>query len=92
MSEVNFEKDLGIWSTSSLKSSSHCDKAAASATRVLGIFKRTSMMISKELFITLYKTYMTPSGVLCSILVSIYLARDIDTLESMQRRGATPIV
>ena len=33
------EKDLGIWITSSLKPSLQCDKAAATASRILGILK-----------------------------------------------------
>ena len=33
LNEVDLEKDLGIWTTSSLKFSLHCDKAAACATK-----------------------------------------------------------
>ena len=91
LSEVNFERDLGIWTISSLKSSSHCDKAAASATRVLGMLKRTFTMISKELFIFLYKTYVIPHLEYCVQLWCPYLARDIDTMERVQRR-ATKLV
>ena len=35
LNEVNFEKDLGVWTTSTLKLSLHCDKAAANATKFL---------------------------------------------------------
>ena len=58
LSEVNFEKDLtGVWRTSTLKPSLHCDKAAAAnATKFLGLLKRTFSAISKDLFIFLYKT------------------------------------
>ena len=86
LSEVNFQKDLCIWSTSSLKSSLHCDKAAVSATRVLEMLKRTFTMISKELFIFLYKTYVRPHLEYCVQLWCSYLARDINTLERVQRK------
>ena len=55
LSDVEFEKDLGIWTNSSLKSSLKCNKAAASAMRVLGMLRRTFRFNSKELFIFLYK-------------------------------------
>ena len=86
LSKVNFEKDLGIWTTSSLKPSLHCDKAAASATRVLGMLKRIFTMISKGLFIFLYKTYVRPHLEYSVQLWCPYLARDIDTLQRVQRR------
>jgi len=61
-SEVEFEKDLGMWINSSQKSSLQCNKAAASAMRVLGMLRRTFAFNSKELFIFLYKTitYVRP--------------------------------
>jgi len=46
LNEVDFEKDLGIWTEPSLKFSLQCDKAAACATRML---KRTFEKISKDL-------------------------------------------
>ena len=72
LNEVDFEKDLGVWTTSSLKVSLHCDKVAACAMKILGMLKRTFVKISKELFIFLYRTYgKTSPNVLCATLVSI---------------------
>ena len=82
---MNFEKDLGIWTTSTLKPSLHCDKAAAKATKFLGLLKRT---FSAILFIFLY---VRPHLEYCVQLWCPYLARDIDTLEKVQRR-ATKLV
>ena len=65
LTKTDFEKDLGIWITSSLKPSLHCDKAAAAATRILGMLKRTFTKFSKELFIFLYKTYVRPQLEYC---------------------------
>ena len=89
--EVNYEKDLGLWMTSSLKPSLQCDKAAASATRILGMHKRTFSFMSKELFVFLYKTYVRPHLEYCVQLWSSYLVRDIDNLERVQRH-ATKLV
>ena len=91
LSEVEFEKDLGVWINSSLKSSLQCNKAAASAMRVLGMIRRTFTFNSKELFIFLYKTYVRPLLEYCVQLWCPYLAGDIDTLERVQRR-ATKLV
>ena len=88
--EVNSEKDLGLWTTTSLKPT-HCDKAAAIATKILGMLKRTFSVMSKELFIFLYKTYVRPHLEYCVQLWNPYLARDIDTIEKVQRR-ATKLV
>ena len=60
LGEINFEKDLGVWTTSTLKPSLHCDEAAANATKFLGLLKRTFSAISKDLLIFLYKTYVRP--------------------------------
>ena len=63
--EVESEKDLGLWVTSSLKPSLHCDKAAAKATKILGILKRTFPVMSKELFLFLYRIYVRPQLEYC---------------------------
>ena len=91
LTKTDFEKDLGVWVTSSLKPSLHCDKAAAAATRILGMLKRTFTKFSKELFIFLYKTYVRPQLEYCVQLWCPYLAQDIDTLENVQR-WATKLV
>ena len=52
---VNEEKDLGVWCTSDLKPSLHCQKAAVKASQVLGLIRRSFKINSVELFIFLYK-------------------------------------
>ena len=88
---TNSEKDLGIWITSSLKPSLQCDKAAATASRILGMLKRTFTKLSRELFVFLYRTYVRPHLEYCIQLWSPYLSRDIDKLENVPRR-ATKLV
>ncbi|XP_065883915.1 uncharacterized protein [Dysidea avara] len=90
LTKTDFEKDLGIWITSSLKPFLHCDKAAAAATRILGMLKRTFTKFSKEFFY-LPETYVRPQLEYCIQLWCPYLARDIDTLENVQRQ-ATKLV
>ena len=56
LSEINFEKDLAwvlAWTTSTLKPSLHCDKAAANATKFLRLLKKTFSTFSKDLCIFL---------------------------------------
>ena len=80
-----------MYGASTLKPSLHCDKAAANATKFLGLLKRPFSAFSKDLFIFLYKTYVRPHLEYCVQLWCPYLARDIDTLEKVQTR-ATKLV
>ena len=57
---VNEEKDLGVWCTSDLKPSLHCQKAAVKATQVLGIIRRSFRIVFIDMFIFLYKMYVPP--------------------------------
>ena len=85
---VNEEKDLGVWCTSDLKPSLlHCQKAAVKATQVLGLIRRSFRIDSTDMFIFLYKMYVRPYLEYCVQSWSPYLARDIDTLEKVQRRA-----
>jgi len=60
LTQVDYEKDLGVLISSNLKSSLHCTKAVASAMRVLSMIRRVFVNISKELFVFLYRTYVWP--------------------------------
>ena len=40
LTEVDYDKDLGVWISSDLKSSLHCTMAVASAMRVLSMIRR----------------------------------------------------
>jgi len=77
---TNSEKDLGLWITS-LKPTLHCDKAAATANRILGMLKRSLTKLSRELFVFLHKTYVRQHLEYCIQLWYPYLACDIDKLE-----------
>ena len=59
--ETNTVPRSRMWTNSSLKFSLQCNKAAASATRVLGMLRRTFTFNSKELFIFVQDIRATPS-------------------------------
>ena len=93
---TNSEKDLGVWITSSLKPSLHCDKAAATANRILGMLKRSFTRLSRELFVFLHKIYASVRPHLEYTVFNfgalIYLARDINKLENVQRRATKLVI
>jgi hypothetical protein len=88
---VREEKDLGIFVSEDLKWSLQCGKVASKAMMALGLIKRTFPCLNKELFLTLYSTYVRPHMEFCVQAWSPYLQKDIATLERIQRR-ATKLV
>ena len=87
ISEVQEEKDLGIWCTKDLKPSLQCRRAAAKAMQVLGLLRRSFKHVSGDLLTFLYKMYVRPHLEYCIQVWSPYLAKDIDLLEKVQRRA-----
>ena len=75
------EKDLGVWITSRPDFILQCDKVFAKAMQSLGLIKRTFKHLTKESFLTLYKTYVRPHLKYCVPIWSPYLAKHIDKLE-----------
>ena len=51
---ITFEKDLGVWTTDKLESGLHCQKAEASANRILRMIRKAFYRMSGDLFM-LYK-------------------------------------
>ena len=88
---VNFEKDLGIIISDDLKWTRHVDHCVTKANRMIGILKRTFSFMDKEMFLSLYKTFVRPHLEYCPEVWNPYLCKDINTLENVQRR-ATKIV
>jgi len=85
------QKDLGIWITPSMNFSLQCQKASNKANQTLGRLKRSFKYMSRQSLTTLYKTFVRPHLEYCASIWSPHLARDIDTLEKVQRR-ATKLV
>jgi len=54
------EKDLVLYLINDLKWSEQCNAAASKAMKALVINKRTHGYLNRELFLTLYNTYVRP--------------------------------
>ena len=79
--------DLGVWTTDKLESGLHCQKAVASANKILGMIRRAFYSMSGDLFMFLYKTYVRPHLEYCIQLWCPYLGKDIDILEKVKVRA-----
>ena len=78
---TNFEKDLGIIISDDLKWSRHVDKCVNKANRMTGIIKRTFSYMNKDMFLTLYKTFIRPHLEYCPEVWNPHLSKDIEVLE-----------
>jgi len=79
--------------TDEMKWSKQSNPAAAKAMSVLGMIKRTFNTLNKEMFLTLYSTYIRPHLEYCIQVWAPYFKKDIDVLEKVQRRAsATKLV
>ena len=80
-SGARVEKDVGVWITSDLKPSVHCQKASKKAMQSLGMVKRSFKPMNRQSFAPLYRAYMRQHLELCVQAMTPYLAKDIDSLE-----------
>jgi len=87
LDETKEERDLGVIVTNNLKPSQQCTKAASKARSILGWIRRQFGSLSKDEFLILYKTYVRPHMEFCIQAWSPYLQKDINCLESVQRRA-----
>ena len=81
-------KDLGVHFTRDLSWSEHVGVTVNKANKVLGIIKRTVGTRNQYVFSTLYKTLVRPIIEYAALVWSPYLAKDIVTLEKVQRRAS----
>lgn len=84
---VTEERDLGIIMQSNLKCDKQCAKAVKTATRVLGMIKRTFVHLDKVVFLALYKSLVRPHLEYCVQAWCPHYCKDIDLLERVQRRA-----
>jgi len=87
LDETKEERDLGVIVTNNLKPSQQCTKATSKARSILGWIKRQFGSLSKDEFLIMYKTYVRPHMEFCIQAWSPYLQKDINCLESVQRRA-----
>ena len=85
------EKDLGVFVTPDMKSSTHTSKVAAKANSVVGRIKRTFSFMDCDMFNALYPSLVRSQMEHAVQAWSPHYRRDIDKLEKVQRR-ATKII
>jgi len=66
LTEVSYEKDLGVWISADMKCSKQCMYAFNKATRVLGKIKRTIRFKDTRVMLSLYKKLL---GLMLNIAV-----------------------
>lgn len=67
LEETTMEKDLGVYVTSDMKSSTQCGKAASKASSVLAMVKRNFKHVDVDSFQILFKTYIRPHLEYCRL-------------------------
>jgi len=87
LQEVSSEKDLGVFTSSDLKSSLQCVKSAEKAMSVLRMVRRSFKNMNKENFLTVYKVYIRPHLEYAVQVWNPYLRKDIDVIEQIQHRA-----
>ena len=81
------EKDVGVVVNRDLKPSTHVRKSANTANKVLGLMARSFHFRDHKTWIGLYKTYVRPHMEYASPCWSPWSNRDIELLESVQKRA-----
>ena len=80
------ERDLGVIISNDLKSTLQCNKAAAKASRIHGMLKKSIQSRKLPIWKLLYKTYIRPHLEFAATVWNPYLKNDISTLEAVQRK------
>jgi hypothetical protein len=91
LNSVDKERDLGVIISSNLKSTEQCIIAANKANKVLGMIRRNIKLKSKEIIVALYKALVRPRLEYCIQAWNPNLVKDIELLESVQRRATRMI-
>lgn len=84
---TNSQKDLGVLMTKDLKWGEHINTIVKKANSFLYVIKRSFQLITTNVFLKIYKTYIRPLLEYAVQVWNPYLAKDIDLLESVQRRA-----
>ena len=87
LSKTVKEKDLGVTMTANMKVSEQCRIAASKGNQVLEMIRRNITYKEKSLNVPLYKAIVRPHLEYCIKASSTYLRKDIDMLETIQRRA-----
>ena len=85
------EKDLGILVDGNMKFSEHCNSVVNSANATLGMIKRSISCKSNNMIVRLYKALVRPKLEYCVQAWRPFLKKDIEKLETVQRRATRMI-
>ena len=88
---VTEEKDLGVLVHNTLKCSFQCDEAVKRGNRILGMIYRNFCLLDKDNILRLYKLLVRPHLEYAVQAWSPYMVKDIEKLESVQRRATRMI-
>nr|VZI08040.1 unnamed protein product [Spirometra erinaceieuropaei] len=91
LQEVDAQKDLGVWITTSLKPSLQCSKVAKSAMSMLYLVKRAFSSFDEDCFAKVFQTFVRPHLEFAIQAWGPWTAKDFGILEKVQRR-ATKLV
>lgn len=91
LTKITEERDLGVWTTDTMKVEKQCHAAANQATSALRLLKLSFQHLDKTTFLLLYKTYVRVHLEYCVQAWSPHYSKDIKHLERIQRR-ATKLV
>ncbi|KAJ3659737.1 hypothetical protein Zmor_011411 [Zophobas morio] len=83
--------DLGITIQSDLKWSHHSLKTVKKTNITMYLLRKAFQSLSKESFLTLYKSYVRPQLEYASVVWCPFLQKDIELLERAQRRATKTV-
>lgn len=92
LKKVQEEKDIGVMISNSLKPYAQCAMAAKKANSVLGQMSRSFHYRDRHIWIRLYKIFVRPHLELCVQAWCPWYVKDIDLLESVQKRAVNMVV
>ncbi|BHF84286.1 hypothetical protein SprV_0902743700 [Sparganum proliferum] len=91
LQEVDAQKDLGVWITTSLKFSLQCSKVAKSAMSILYLVERAFSFFDEDCFAKVFRTFVRPHLEFAIQAWRPWTAKNLGMLEKVQRR-ATKLV
>ena len=78
-------KDLGVYVSENLSWDTHIAEGIKTGRKYMGWILRTFQSRKPEVLLTLYRAYVIPRLEYASVLVSPYMIKDIERIESIQR-------
>ena len=86
-----YEKDIGVTMDKDLNFSLHIGEKVKTANQIMGIIRRCFQYLTEEMFLTLYTTLVRPHLEYAVSVWCPYKMKDIDLIESVQRRATRQV-